>query len=684
MGPAFSIMLLCLAGILVYSNTFTNSFHLDDATIIVENNTIRELDNFDALWHKAPTRVFSCWTFALNYHFGGLDVVGYHLVNIVIHILSGIALWWLIQLLFKTRVLRGTSAYRYKKILSLAGALLFIVHPVQTQAVTYIVQRIASLATLLYLVSLACYIRARLEQQKKNIRNAFFLASIFSAFLAVFSKETSYTLPLAVVLFEIFFMDEKSRIRKLIIYFGVGTTIAVPLLFYFLGKIEVTQTHNITRIEYLLTQFTVIPVYMRLLVLPINQNLDYDVEVVKSFSNLWAWSGLTVILAVLAAGFFLYRRYRLLSFGIFWFFLTLTIESSIYPITDVMFEHRLYLPMAGFCFIFVALFEEASKIFSRPVIKFAAGIIILVFAVSAYARNEVWKDEISLWNDCVEKSPAKIRPHMNRGTAYQKKGMLDKAMQDYETVLRLAPDNWTALSNVGSIYEMKGDYDKAIDMYTRSIEVNKGKTVETFYSRANNYIKKGFYVEAIHDLDVYLRKKRDNAGGFYSRGGLKRLLHDSEGAIADFTKAIELDSSQGIYFFERGALYDQAGRVDEAMSDYEKAIQRNSHSFDSHINRGFILARRGKFKEAIEEYTLALQEKPNSVHVLCDRGLTKYKNREYQEALDDLNKAIEYDSLSPLLYKNRSIIYKALGQQQKAEWDARKAERLLATGSKKK
>ncbi len=247
MGPAFSIVLLCLAGILVYSNTFTNSFHLDDATIIVENNTIRELDNFDALWHKTPTRVFSCWTFALNYHFGGLNVFGYHLVNIVIHILSGIALWWLIQLLFKTRVLRRTSAYRYKTILSLGGALLFIVHPVQTQAVTYIVQRIASLATLLYLVSLACYVRARLEQQKKNIRIAFFLSSIFSAFLAVFSKETSYTLPLAVVLFEIFFMDEESRIRKLIIYFGVGTTIAVPLLFYFLGKIEVTQTHDITQ-----------------------------------------------------------------------------------------------------------------------------------------------------------------------------------------------------------------------------------------------------------------------------------------------------------------------------------------------------------------------------------------------------------------------------------------------------
>lgn len=516
-----------------------------------------------------------------------------------------------------------------------------------------------------------------LENQSGNRRVAFFLLSFFSAILAMLSKETAYTLPLAIVLYELFFMREKSGIRRFMLLFGVGASVVVPLLFYFTGKMPTEETTTISRTEYLFTQFTVIPVYMRLLILPIHQNLDYDVAVVKTLADPSALFGLGVIIAVLAAGVLLFPRHRLLSFGIFWFFLTLMVESSIIPIRDLMFEHRLYLPMVGFCFIFIGLINEARSFFSHPILRFAGGIFIFILAVSTYARNEVWKDEITLWNDCVIKAPAKPRAYLNRGLAYHKQGMFDEAMRDYETDVRLMPDDWKAWSNMGAILETRGEYDKAITTYTRAIDIGKGKGTDVFFSRATVYTKKGMYAEAIHDLDTFIQVRTDVAQAYYNRGCLRRSLQNPQGAITDFTQAIALDSLQGDYFFDRGVLYQQAAQFDEAMSDYDKAIQRRSHGLDSYINKGFILNQRGAYKEAVEEYTLALQYDPNSIHVLNDRGMTLYKSGEYGRALSDLNKAVQLDSLNPILYRNRAMIQEALGEKANVDEDRRKAELLL-------
>jgi tetratricopeptide (TPR) repeat protein len=683
-GPKLSIVILCLVGILIYSNTFNSTFHLDDVSSIVNNKAIRDIGNIRALWASTPTRIFSCWTFALNYHYNGLDVAGYHIVNIAIHILSALSLWWLIRLLFSTPVLRITPAAREKEVLSLIGALIFITHPVQIEAVTYIVQRITSLAALLFLFSLGSYIRARLEKQSTKKRIAFFLLSLLSGFLAILSKENAYILPFAIVLSELFFMQEKLKIVIFVVFLSVCVWIIIPLLFYLTGRLPTTETADISRSEYLLTQFTVIPVYMRLLILPIHQNLDYDVSVVKTLLDPSTLFGLGLILTVFAAGIVLYSRHRLLSFGIFLFFLTLMIESSIIPIRDLMFEHRLYLPMAGFCFLCIGLIEIASKYISRTVLRFTVGFVILIFAVSTYARNEVWKNEITLWTDCVDKSPAKPRVYLQRGLAYHQQGMLDEAMHDYETVLRLKPDDWAAWSNIAAILGARGQYDKAIATYTRAIEVSKGMGVEVYLNRANLYSKRGLFAEAIQDLDTFIRDRPDVAEAYYNRGCIRRQLRNPNGAMTDFTRAIALDSSQGDYFFNRGFLYQQAGLNDEALSDYGRTIQRKSYGLEYNMSLGFILARRGAYKEAIKEYTLALQYNPNSTQILNERGLAFYQNGEYGKALEDLNKAIQLDSNSPQFYQNRSLIYKAMGEKIKADEDFRRTWMLMVNRSKRR
>jgi protein O-mannosyl-transferase len=676
-SPILSIFLICAAGILVYSNTYTSSFHFDDNLSIVGNQIIQSPDAPILILRNIPTRFFAYLSFAANYQINGLDVTGYHIVNTVIHISSGLVLWWLIQLLFGTPILRETPAARYKKILSLAGALIFIVHPVQTQAVTYIVQRIASLSTLLYLGGLSSYIRARIERYHRNIKILFLCLSVLISIMALLTKETAYTLPYAIVLVEFFFMRTTMKSRSVMFICAIGVSVIVPLIMLLTGKTVVTEEPGISRIEYLLTQFTVIPTYMRLLVLPIHQNLDYEITVIRSLSNPWALGGLALIVVILTAGVLLYRRHRLLSFGIFWFFLTLSVESSIIPIRDLMFEHRLYLPMAGFCFIVVALIEFAGRYVSHTYVRYTVLAIVLVFGVTAYARNEVWKNDVSLWGDCIKTSPNKSRGYLNRGLAYHKEERYDEALRDYTTAIRLDSTNWAAISNMGAILEMQGKLDSAIAFYTHAIEMSRGKNAEPFYGRSTAYTRKGMYKEALHDLNEFVYARPYDALAFYKRGCVQRLLQNPKDAISDISTAISIDSSEGVYFFDRGVLSMHLGNTDGALSDFNSAIRRGSHDYDCYVNKGFILTQRRAYTEAIAQYTLALQYEPNSVHVLNDRGLAYLDNREYDRALDDLNNAIHLDSLNPLLYKNRFAIYQALGEHEKAQQDLLKAGVLL-------
>jgi protein O-mannosyl-transferase len=676
-SPVVSIFLICAAGILVYSNSFACSFHFDDSPSIVEYVGIKSLFTPRLIWRYTPSRFFAYWTFALNYQVNGLNVIGYHILNIIIHISTGLVLWRLIQFLFGTPALKETPAARYKQILALAGALIFVVHPVQTQAVTYIVQRISSLSTLLYLGGVLWYIRARLERQHRKRKILSFVVAFLLSVLALLTKETAYTLPYALVLIEFFFMRTAKKTRLIMVLCCIGVSVIVPLIMLSTKTIHIYETTSVSRVDYLITQFTVIPMYMRLLVLPIRQSLDYDLPVMYSMMNPRVIAGYILIMAVLAAGVLLYRHHRLMSFGIFWFFLTLSIESSIIPIRDLIYEHRLYLPMAGCCFVFVALIEIAGRHISHTYLRYAVVSIVLVFGVTAYARNEVWKDDLSLWSDSIEKSPNKSRGYLNRGLALHKQDRYDEALRDYKNALRLDPKNWAAINNMGAILEMQGKLDSAIALYTRAIEMTRGRYAEPFYGRSMMYIRKGKYIEALYDLNEFIYSRPYDALAFYKRGCVQRELQLPKGAISDFSTAIAIDSSDGDFFFDRGVLLMQTGNPKKALSDFDNAIRRGSHGYDCYVNKGFILTQQRAYTEAITQYTLALQYEPNSVHVLNDRGLTYFNNREYDRALEDLNKAIHLDSLNALLYKNRSSVYQALGEQGKAQHDLLKAGLLM-------
>ncbi len=546
--PAFHMAAIIFVVLLVYSNTLDAPFHFDDTNNIVYNPWIKDLRNFtdlDIINKHFRSRYIGYLTFALNYSLHGLDVRGYHLVNIFIHILNSLLLYWLLTLTFRTpffTVPGGHLSDGSRNFIALFTALFFAVHPLQVQAVTYIVQRFTSLATLFYLLSLALYIKWREGGEQRTEWSAsgalLYTASFLSAFLAMNTKEIAFTLPVVMVLYEVLFFGGKMKIRKrafsLAPFFLVILLIPLALAntegpLVFMKGVSMNEEavnlsgerSSISRGDYLFTQFRVIVTYIRLLFLPVNQNIDHDYPVFNSFFSPEVVLSFLLLVSVIISGMYLYRLskrpenkdgswLRLISFGIFWFFITLAPESSVVPILDVIFEHRVYLPSIGFFIAFTAAVEAGRErwgdraAYAKKAVVYAVLTVVLALSGAAYAKNEIWKDDASLWRNAVEGSPNKARPHANLGLAYAKQGRTDEAIQEFETALKLVPHLVEVHYDLGVAYAAQGRIDEAIKEYQETIRLMPD------HARAHNnlglaYIDQGRTDDAIREFQILSR-----------------------------------------------------------------------------------------------------------------------------------------------------------------------------------
>ncbi|MBI5195825.1 MAG: tetratricopeptide repeat protein [Nitrospirae bacterium] len=604
------IFLIAIIGILAYSNTFNCPFHFDDDFYITKNPIVRDLNLFTELseakkfqssycYNTLKMRYMGLLTFALNYKLHGLDVTGYHIVNLTIHIINAILVYWLVLLTFKTPFFNfHPSSFIFQpSLIALFSALLFLSHPIQTQAVTYITQRFALLAAMFYLLSLVLYVKWRIQKSEFRSQNEpviarsqenqdeeaipkgeiassrrvgnrkdmhpksciWYLTSVLSAVLAMKTKEIAFTLPIIITLYEFSFFSLNSeckipphpplskggmggflRIRHYASRFlyllpFLLTMLIIPLSLMGTHKPDGGLVSNIDdasraissmpRLHYLFTEFRVIVTYIRLLFVPINQNLDYDYPVYNSFFNPNVFLSFLFLLSIFGLGIYLFycsknppsslptgqagpfdkggikggcslftvHYSRLTAFGIFWFFITLSVESSIIPTLDIIFEHRLYLPSIGAVIAFVsAVFyfipylssfnlqpssflshhaclpdRQASRI---TVLLFAA--IIIVFSIAANTRNIVWQSNVAIWDDVIKKSPHKARGYSNIGKIYLEAGFNDKAIKHLQIALQLNPNNATAHNNIGVAYNYNNNPDKAIEHYQAAIGLN--------------------------------------------------------------------------------------------------------------------------------------------------------------------------------------------------------------------
>jgi len=635
--PAAHLLLVALLGIAAYSGTFHVPFVFDDVSSIPESPAIKDLGNF--LTHPGDyagysqrylSRYVGYLSFALNYMLCGLDVRCYHAVNLAIHITNALLVYLLIVLTFGTERLKGSSRAGQAGWTALLASAAFVVHPVETQAVTYIVQRLASLAGMFYLASLVFYIKARTAHARegagKRETYVLYLAALVFALLAMKTKETALTLPLVALMYEMFFFEGRLPQRLLFLLPMLLMLAVIPLTELLdpvgnavSGQGSVGAQSDITRWDYLLTQSRVIVTYIRLLLLPVNQNLDYDYPVLHSLFDLRVMGSLITILCMLGAAAWMYVRarkgndpaYLLASFGIVWFFVTLSVESSVIPIKDVIFEHRVYLPSVGIFMTASCLGAMADRRWSagaKTPRYVAAGVVLALFALTLN-RNTVWTSDLSLWQDSVGKSPGKARPHFNLGKSFTDLGQVGNAIDEYRAALKIMPDYADAHHNLGLSYLSQGLVDQAMDEFRTALKLDPGSS-DAHNNMGMAYIGKGKLKEAMSEFLAALESDPGNSKAYNNMGIAYSKVGQVDMGIWEFRTAIRLNPDNANAHFNLGHALNLKGAVGEAVVELEAAARLKPDDPDTRNELGVAYAKSGMIKKAVEEFRAAVRLRP--------------------------------------------------------------------------
>lgn len=361
----FAFLIVAGMILIAYSNTFTASFHFDDNPAIIENAALKQptLDNFLGMFHGyRPVVNLSLF---LNYQVSGLNVVGWHIFNISFHIVNSFFVYLLLLWTLELPSLSGRYGDSARRM-ALFGALLFAVHPIQTESVTYIISRTELLAAFFYLATFLFFIKGA-----RTGKFAYYIGSLCTSFLAMGSKEWAVTLPAVLFVYDFLFLSA-GKLKPVLSRWKAYILVALPWLFiaYLLSAIPLSGAgfgvhgeRSITPLTYLLTSFNVLWTYIRVLAFPINQNLDYSYPIAKTlfeFPTLISFMG-HLLVVFTAIWLYAKKRWTLLPFGVAWFYITLSPTQSFVPILDVIFEHRVYLPSIGFFIVFIAVFESVFE-----------------------------------------------------------------------------------------------------------------------------------------------------------------------------------------------------------------------------------------------------------------------------------------------------------------------------------
>ena len=416
--------------LLAYANSFDGQFFLDDYGCIIGNESIGEL------WlaaedapHGLQRRHIGRLTLWLNYKLGGLEPFGYHVVNLLIHLSVGLLLFDLVR---RTLRLPGIDLRLQKSSgpLAFAIALLWLVHPLQTESVTYVIQRLESLVSLFYLGCLYCVLRGVSQRQ-----NTWCLMAVVSFWLGVATKEIIVTAPLVLLLYDRAFLAQSWR-EVWQQRWGVYAAMAPVVIWIALvlvggpsadGRVSAGfGLEEITPWQYLTTQAGVILHYLRLAVVPLGQCLDYNWPVVSEFGDA-VLPGLLVLALLSACGLTWKRWPRLAMLGLSLFFV-LAPTSSFMPIEDPAFEHRMYLALAAVVALAVLV---VWYVLDRWVSWRLAPAMTLVSAASllvalTVSRNELYRDPIAMWQNVLETAPHNARAHCNLGSAYCRDWQFDR------------------------------------------------------------------------------------------------------------------------------------------------------------------------------------------------------------------------------------------------------------------
>jgi hypothetical protein len=463
LASAACVTLVVLAG---YLHTLAYPFQFDDLMNIQANEALRRPFDLAANWRFRPSRVVVSLSLAWNAAVTGLTPQGLRIGNLLIHLLSALLVGWIGKELTR-RLASSTRADKRAwqpspETVGLVSALLFAAHPLATQAVTYLIQRTTSLAALLELATIALYLRARHDGGMR-----FWAGAWACAVLAAFTKEMSVALPVLIGLTEVLLRRAGVPGRARLAMF-LPFPLVLPLVAWTArlpwgagGELmpAVSQSENVSRIAYLMTQLVVIPRYLGLALWPRGQSLMHDVPL-HARPDLPVHAGLALLVALSLAAWWLRTRAPLVTYGWAWFLIAILPESSLVPIADLMNEHRTYLPLAGLVFgAATALATWCGGGRGRWLVPAA---LVVALTAATHVRNRVWRDETALWSDVLRHAPGNALALNNLGLEYRKAGRFAESEAAFRGAIAAEPARPNAYLNLGTMLSLRGRHADAV------------------------------------------------------------------------------------------------------------------------------------------------------------------------------------------------------------------------------
>ncbi len=703
---SLSIIFICFAlfasTLTAYWNSFNAPFVFDDLATIQRNTQVR-FGEFG--WNLISPRSVLYKTFTFNYLLTGQEVWSYHLINFILHFLNGLLIF-----VIATRVFRSLSrrplpeGEGISRIYAALAAAFFLVHPVQTESVTYISSRSELLSTFFYLIGFLTFVL----WPKDRVGFYCSLAVGIAYFFGLGSKEPVVTLPAAIFLYDYLFLSHAefrlvfSRWRFYLIYLAGASAAVVYLLIRLRGTVG-----GMSSWQYFLTETRVLVRYIQLMFFPVGLNLDHDFRLSSSIFEPSVLASTGLLVALLLFGWWLRRKRPVFAFSIFWFFITMSPTSSVVPIIDVIFEHRLYLPMVGVAFSFPFLVEFVYTRLRWTVPRFSAvlacsAVILAALVAGTLMRNYVWSDEVRLFTDVVAKSPHKERPYNNLAWAYFKRAEYDRAIAVLQQAFDKMPENNAELSDtLGNMYLRAGQYDKAIALFrktTRSYKddmlavaynnlgvaylyqwtdlQNRRSSIsnEEFEARKEEILRPAAeaFSESLEvdpnmpsSLDSYINVMcYRGKGSEIERVALEKVASGKNFDLKQLNGKEKLELFSALYTIGKVAFND--GDYAKANTYFERAEQVKDDVRIVYFNHGYALTMLQQDERAAEKYVNAIRIDPIFIEAHHNLGLIYMRRKDYSKAVEAFTEVLRLDPKQVSSNLNLASIYMAEGQKDRA------------------
>ena len=639
-------VLIVLAGLAAYANSFSGPFVLDDLWAIRDNPAIHRWWTAIQPPHAHATivgqgygpRPVANLTFALNYAAGGIHVGGYHFVNLAIHLLAGLVFFGIVRRTLLLAPLRERFGAASTPLACLA-ALVWVVHPLQTEAVTYILQRAESLMGLFYLLTLYGFIRSLAAEDDGK----WLVLSAIACLLGMGSKEVMASAPVLVWVYDRTFVSGSFRaaLRRRPRYYGGLALTWLLLAFLMIDSLrqggENGFGHGISWHAYALTQCEAVVHYLRLALWPRPLVFDYGTAVVAHPLAVLP-QALFLLALVAATGWALARKSPLGFLGC-WFFAILAPSSSFFPIVgQTMAEHRMYLPLAAI--VVLAVTAGYAWIGARLGWFFLA--VAVVFAGMTGARNADYRSALTLWNDTAVKRPDNPRALSARDDALLQAGETEASVTQAAETLRRNPASAIAHVALANALLRAERIDEAMAQAQEAIRLSPDLgPAHTGLGHA--LLDKDRAAEAVEEFKLALRTDPHDVTALNDLGNALVRLGEVAESVAIYQQALDTDPANPITHGNLGAAFLRLGRNAEAVEQFQAALRLDPKSAPAHHNMGLALGRMGRAPEAMAEFQAALRLDPDSVDAHRNLGVALVKLGRNTEALREFEAALQLD-----------------------------------------